>query len=394
MDAFWASLDPTRPSGDDPARVLDALARFYGDFHRTFRDSRGRRWKTELFVAIQPKLREDLNALIKLCISLQGLGKPPYPQAELSQLKSLDERTRTHLYQLDQEEKSFQLKPSASPRLFELNYLYQGWSRNFLPSKALQHFLKSYLAELVGLGKQLRDLRETSQMPESGSEEQELTEQTLREFSTLQSQLGELKAAIASGPEACRNIVEALLASGENLAKSFHRLESLAPPTTPCPFCQGSLSLSGRCKDCGRLLPHLEESMAVAGRQTSPFRSNNLRTLDLALIAWEQSAKSQTDWNDCQNSLRQFCHSVDSGNKGVEMLPTSADRPIDPESAERLKEQELQKVSRVFTKARNQMASFAAQSFPPDKPLEVDWRDELIDIEDSLENLQTSLQPS
>lgn len=393
IEALWASLDQTHPSGDDPARVLEALNRFYGDFHRTFRESRTKRWRTELFETLEPKLRRDLNALLKLCNSLQQHKKPPYPQEDLKELKRLDQLTRTHLYQLELEEQSFQLPASPSPRLFELNYFYQGWARNFLTPKPLQAFLANYNRELQASAEQLQNVKKSGQNLGPESKELQLADQTMAEFESLREQMNQLRTNISSGPEACRTIVDRILNTGKDLARSFQELEACSPPQTPCPFCQGSLSLTGRCKQCGRLLPHLEESIAASSENPSSFRSHNLRTLDLALLAWEQSQKTATDWNDCQSSLREFCRSVDSGNKRVEMLPTSSERPIDPDSPQRQSELKLQEVATVFTRARNKMATFAAQSYPPNEPLEVDWRDELIDIEDTLESLQTSLQP-
>ena len=80
IEAFWASLDKERPSGDDPKRVALALSRFYQDFKSNIDRSRGSRWKTPLFKESDPQIQAGLNRLLGLVDEIT----PTLPAADIA----------------------------------------------------------------------------------------------------------------------------------------------------------------------------------------------------------------------------------------------------------------------------------------------------------------------
>lgn len=395
IEALWASLDKERPSGDDPARVVSALHRFYQDFQRNYTQGRRNRWKTPVFNAQDPGIRANLELAIELTGNLSANFSPDSPL--LSELRRLDPELRKAIAALDIEERTFNIQPNESPKLMQLDYLFEGWSRGLLSAEPLEAFLKEFLRATGGTRGDIVSALKTSKSREKESEEEtSAIEQATSGVDHLETSLRELLNSLGRGAVACRPLRDSIMQHGRQLGQAFHRLEQVSPITEPCPFCGGSLSLSGRCRSCGRRLPHLEEVEGPTGgadAPQSPFISNNLRRVDLALNAFNNDPDNESLWKEFQEAVRHLGKQVDAGKQQVEMLSSSPDRPIDPDSPERMDERELADISSVFVKAQRALAAFAFQPFPPEGDLPEDWREPLLTVEPRLQALENKWAP-
>ncbi len=388
IDALWASLDKERPSGDDPARVVSALHRFYTDLHRAYLQGRRNRWKTPLFQSVDGPLRVGLEKVLELTVALDKLGAEIEGSHHLEDLRQTDLKLRQAIHKLGEEEKTFGLEARESPKLQQLDYLYEGWSRSLLDSESVETFLRQFLQATHSTRTDIAKA-EREATKKSSEEELEAIEEATSRVDQLEAIIGGLLESLPSGPSVCRPLRDALFENAEGLGLAFHRLEQCSPIQEPCPFCGGSLSLSGRCRSCGRRLPHLEE--VEAGEQTGPtsdFLSNNLRAVDFALQAWESDPDSEELWRQFQDSVRTFGKQVDAGRQQLQMLEASPDRPIDPASRERLDEAELNDISKVFVEAQRVLSAFAFQPFPPYDDLPSDWTDPVRAMEPRLQALE------
>ena len=394
IEALWASLDQERPSGDDPARVASALHRFYQDLHRAYLQGRRNRWRTPVFQAHDAGLRENLDLAVEVTGELAQNCQADSPLS--ARLRQLDPEIRKALWALEQEEKSFGIAPNESPKLMQLDYLFQGWSKGLLGSEPLEEFLQQFLKEAKATQGEIASALSGAKNRDKESEEENAAiAQAEDGAQELIAALERLQTEISRGAAACRPLRDAVMACGQTLGQSYHRLEQVSPVTEPCPFCGGSLSLSGRCRSCGRRLPHLEEiegSFEPEGPQ-SDFLSKNLRKVDLALKAFEDDPDSEALWKEFQNTVREFGKQVDAGKQHVEMLSSSPSRPIDPASPERLAEAELVEISAAFVEAHRALSVFAFQPFPPYGDLPEGWREPLLAIEPRMQALENRWSP-
>lgn len=394
IEALWASLDPERPSGDDPARVVSALSRFFQDFQRNYQVGRRHRWKTPLFLAHDEKLLRHLQQAVELTTQLSHGVRAGAP--ELEELRQLDREVRQAVWALEQEERGFGLTPHESPKLRQLDYLFEGWLRGLLPVEPLEDFLQEFLQATAVTRQEIASaVSDPKKREKESDEEARVIASTSDTVDRLEKALRQLQSSLPQGPASCRPLRDAILQGGQQLGESFHQLEKITPAREPCPFCDGDLSLSGRCRQCGRRLPHLEEVQGPEGgtEPESPFVSNNLRQVDLALSAFDQDPDDESLWKAFQEAVRHFGKQVDAGRQQVEMLANSPDRPLDSSSKERLDEAELAEISAVFTQAQRVLASFAFQPFPPEHDLPDDWRQALLAVEPRLQALERRWKP-
>lgn len=395
IEALWASLDQERPSGDDPVRVASALHRFYGDFHRGFLEGRKNRWKTKLFHRNAPLVEDGLKAAIEVTRQLsETLSNDRNPPA-LAELRRLDQSIRTLVFELDQEERGFGLPSLPSPQLMQMNYLFEGWARSLLPPDPLGQFLADSLKSVGQTRQEIQRAGDTASERES-SEETQAVEEASRELESLYQALNSLASKLESDPASCNPVRDSILEHGHKLHRAFLQLEQCAPLSEPCPFCSGELSLSGRCRTCGRRLPHLEEG--PAGEETaqpieSNFRANNLRAVDLAVLHWE-AAPNENLWKDLQAAVRRFGQQVTQGQKKVAMLAGSPDRPVSSDSPDRLREAELIEIGKAFNEGQKLLSNFAFQPFPPKQGLAENWRESLYQAEARLQALERKLEAS
>jgi hypothetical protein len=395
IEALWASLDAERPSGDDPARVVYALNRFYTDFHRAYLQGRRNRWKTSLFQAQDPSLRANLELVVDLTKRLSESFRADSPLLE--ELRRVDPEIRKAVFAIEQEERTFGIQPNESPKLMQFDYLFEGWSRGLLPVEALEEFLEEFRRATAGTRGEIEGALKTARSRDKESEEETSAIQDATSgVDGLEQAIGELQACLGRGAAACRPLRDAIMTYGRELGQSFHRLEQVAPVSEPCPFCGGSLSLSGRCRSCGRRLPHLEEvDLGPGGEEgpQSPFISMNLRKVDLALDAFNNDPDNEGLWKEFQDAVRHLGKQVDQGKLHVELLSNSPERPVDADSPERLAEAELADISAVFVQAQRLLATFAFQPFPPEGDLPDDWREPLLAVEPRLQAMETRYTP-
>lgn len=394
IEALWASLDPERPSGDDPARVVSALNRFYSDFQRAYMQGRKQRWRTPLFQQKDAVLRERLEQALQLTGELAAGFVRTSPL--LDDLRRLDPDIREAVASLEAEEKTFGIAPNASPKLMQLDYLFEGWSRGLLDAEPLATFLQEFLKAASATRGDIATALKTGKRHERESaEETSAIEQATGGVDGIERDLRALLDNLSRGAAACRPLRDAVMEHGRQLGQSFQRLEQVAPPTEPCPFCGGNLSLSGRCRSCGRRLPHLEEIAVEPGefQAQSPFISNNLRAVDLALTASDNDPDNEELWRAFQDAVRAFGKQVDAGKQQVEMLSSAPDRPIDPDSSERQAERELTEISAIFVAAYRALSTFAFTPFPPEGELPDDWREPLLAAEPRLQALENRYAP-
>lgn len=394
IEALWASLDTERPSGDDPARVASALSRFYTDFQRGYLLGRRNRWRTPLFQAQDPAIRENLEQALTLTNELSQGVRADSPA--LAKLRQIDPEIRKAFWALEQEEKTFGVAPNESPKLMQFDYLFEGWSRGLLGVEPLEEFLQQFLKEAKATRQEIGTALQTAKNRDKETEEESSAiDQASGGTEQLVDALENLLSNLSRGATACRPLRDAILSSGKVLGQSYHRLETVSPVTEPCPFCGGSLSLSGRCRSCGRRLPHLEEiegNFEPEGPQ-SDFLSLNLRKVDLALKAFENDPDNETLWKEFQDTVRHFGKQVDAGKQHLEMLANAPDRPIDPAAPERLAEAELAEISAAFVTAQRALSAFAFQPFPPYGDLPEDWREPLLAIEPRMQALEAKWSP-
>lgn len=395
IEALWASLDKERPSGDDPARVVSALHRFYIDFQRAYSQGRRNRWKTPLFNELDANLRSNLELAVELTGNLDGNFSADSPL--LDELRRVDPEIRKAVFALEQEERGFGIQPNESPKLMQFDYLFEGWSRGLLSVDPVEAFLEEFLRATANTRTEIANaIKGAKSRDKESEEESSAISAATQGVDSLEHDLRALLENLDRGATACRSQRDAIMSHGRQLGQSFHRLEQVAPPTEPCPFCGGALSLSGRCRSCGRRLPHLEEVAAPEGGEeaaSSPFISNNLRKVDLALTAFNNDPDNDGLWREFQDAVRHFGKQVDGGKQQVEMLANSPERSIDPDSAERQDEAVLAEISAVFVNAQRLLAGFAFQPFPPENDLPEDWREPLLAVEPRLQALETKWAP-
>lgn len=388
MDAFWASLDKERPSGDDPKRVAFALSQFYSDLQSHIARARSLRWQTPLFKELDPKVAETLTEIRQ---TVEALTKV-LPQADpdqLEKLKNLDLSLRRSSYALEQEERECGLPVFASPKLNKFNYLFEGWKRGFLSSGPLRGFVSEYIFAVQ------QSLKEISQAeknvnPRESEEEKEAVQEAITAVTELEKALKSFQASLDSSPQ--QSLADRVLGLSDRLSEVYQTLEQCAPLETPCPFCGGQISLSGRCRSCTRRLPHLEEQDVEGPEIQSEFISNNCRAVDLALLRWEQSPENPELWKDCQAAVRSFADQVNAGRKSLEMLAVAMDRPVDSASEIRKKETSLQEVAKAFQDAVTTLSKFTLASAPPSTPLPASWREPLQEAELQLREIELALQ--
>ncbi len=394
IEALWASLDAERPSGDDPARVASALSRFYTDLQRGYLQGRRNRWRTPLFQAQDPGIRDNLEQALALTTELSHAIRPDSPA--LAKLRQIDPEIRKAFWALEQEEKTFGIAPNESPKLMQFDYLFEGWARGLLGFEPVEEFLEQFLKEANATRGEIGTALKTAKNRDKESvEESSAIDQASDGTERLIQAVDNLLSNLSRGAAACRPLRDAILASGKTLGQSYHRLETVAPVTEPCPFCGGNLSLSGRCRSCGRRLPHLEDvqgDFEPEGPQ-SEFISMNLRRVDLALKAFEADPDDDKLWKEFQDAVRHFGKQVDAGKQHLEMISNAPDRPIDSASPERLAEAELSEISAAFVVAQRALSAFAFQPFPPYDDLPDGWRDSLLAIEPKMQALENKWTP-
>ena len=391
IEAFWASLDKERPSGDDPKRVALALSKFYTDFKSNIDRSRGSRWKTPLFRESDPKIQSGLSRLLTLVDEVI----PTLPAADpskLAEIRQHDETVRKALFALEQEESKLDLPRFESPKLNQFNYLYEGWRRNFLDAEPLRNFLAEYRQAVAQTAKEVEEA-ERQVNPRESEEEKEAVEQAVITVAEFGIALSSLSSKISAGAEACRPEVARILEIGQKLGSVFQTLEQCAPLQDPCPFCGGQLSLSGRCRSCGRRLPHLEEAESEGPEIQSEFLSVNCREVDLALLRWETEPENEELWRKFQEAVRTFASHVVQGRKSLEMLAMAADRPVDSQSEMRQKEVVLKEISDTFQTALTTLSRFSQSTHPPGQPLDGSWKEPLKEAELKLQELERSTAP-
>lgn len=395
IEAFWASLDSERPSGDDPARVALALQRFFTDLEQHCQRARASRWRTELFLETAPRLETQLREVVTVCGELARTLPDARHSPQLETLRQLDQSIRGATFALEQEERGFGLPNLSSPQLMQFNYLFEGWKRGLLDSSPLAGFLKSFLGALDEATREVAKAQGSAAERES-EQETLAVELAQQELEGLQKALLALRSKLSGAASACLSEVEQVLQHGSELARAFQMIEQCAPLAEPCPFCGGELSLSGRCRTCGRRLPHLEENVPE-GEQApieSNFRANNLRMVDLALLRWQREPTSDELWKEFQGAVRRFGQQVEEGRKEIEMLATAPDRPVASDSPDRIREQQLGEVAEAFNQAQISLSRFAFQTFPPSDNLPENWREGLFAAEARLQQLEKQLEPS
>lgn len=388
IEAFWASLDEKRPSGDDPKRVASALKAFYQDLTKQLAHSRIGRWKTPLFRELEPKIQADVRELQRLVTEFADTGS-----ADLDSLRARDESVRTSIFRLQEEESDFGLVPHPSPKINQLNYYFQGWKRGLLEPGPLQQFLKAYSQSLRQTRKEIRSVS-LEPGPRETEEETRAIELSLQLLEQLNELVRKLQKQIPMGAATCDAVVKSIGETGIKLGEAFETLEKCSPVTEPCPFCGGQLSLSGRCRGCGRRVPHLEESQEPASVSLeSPFLSQNCRKVDLALRAWEAEKNDVELWKSLQQAVRTFGAQIVEGRKSAELLATNPERPIDSQDSLRQKEESLRAIGQVFQDALSTLSKFSRPTEPPSSSIALDWREPLLEAELKLKELQDSLQP-
>jgi hypothetical protein len=391
IEAFWASLDKERPSGDDPKRVARAVSKFYQDFKSSIDRSRDSRWKTPLFKQADPQIQAGLKSLLALVDEIIP-NLPAVDSAKLDEIRKNDETVRKALFALEQEEMKLDLPRFPSPKLNQFNYLYEGWRRNFLDSEPLRSFLAEYRQAVAQTAKEVQEA-ERHVNPRESEEEKAAVEEAVTAVARFGIALSSLSAKLPSGPEACGDLVARVLEIGQELGAVFQTLEQCAPLQDPCPFCGGQLSLSGRCRSCGRRLPHLEEGESEGPEIQSEFISNNCRAVDLALLRWESEPENEELWRDFQEAVRTFASHVVQGRKSLEMLAMSSERPIDSQHEMRKKEVVLKEVADIFQSTLSALSKFSQASHPPAQPLDGSWREPLKEAELKLQELERSTAP-
>jgi hypothetical protein len=392
MEALWASLDKERPSGDDPKRVVFALQRFYSDLQAHLKKARRSRWKTSLFRELEP----GINKNVSLLLELTGTLARALPQADLGLLENLrttDESLRRATASLEKEELEFGLPVHPSPKLNQLNYLFEGWRRRYLPLNSVREFSIQYGKDIAVTKKELATTKERATGRESETET-EAIELAVNSVAALADHMKRFTKTTDSGAEACVPIVNEILELGKRLGEAFQTLEQCAPLKEPCPFCGGVISLSGRCRSCSRRLPHLEQVEPEEGSPQSTFLSQNCRALDLAVLKWETNPKDLGLWKKLQTAVREFASHVTQGRQSMEMLALAQDRPIDPDSAPRQNETRLQQVGAAYQEALTTLAKFSEPNCPPESPLDPSWREPLKAAELELQSIQQALQPT
>jgi DNA repair exonuclease SbcCD ATPase subunit len=391
IEAFWASLDSERPSGDDPKRVALALSKFYTDLKKHVEQTRTFRWKTELFKSSDPEIRSTLDQILKLINEIE----PTLPGADptkLEQLRGLDESVRKTTFALEQEERQNDLPLFESPKLNQFQYLYEGWRRGLLPLEPLKSFLHDYRQAVRQTSREIEEAAK-SVNPRESAEEKAAVDQATASVAELRKALSEFASKLEAGAEACHPIAAKVLETGKTLGSVFHTLEKCAPLQDPCPFCGGQISLSGRCRSCSRRLPHLEETESEGQEIVSDFRSQNCRAVDLALLRWEAEPENSELWRGFQEAVREFGKHVVTGRKSLEMLAVAADRPVDSQSEMRKKEKTLAEVADSFQSALTLLSKFSQSAQPPETPLDGAWREPLKEAEQILRELETSVAP-
>ena len=392
IDALWASLDEERPSGDDPKRVASALHRFFVDLRANLERSREHRWKTELFLKLEPQVRRDVTDLLQLAEELSQSLPTRDPEA-LERLRSLDTSLRKATFELAQEEAAYQLAPHPSPKLNQFNYLFRGWERGLLERDPIEKFSGEYLRQVQTTR---REIESTVQQisPRESEREKTAIENAVQQLTELASTLQAFRQTLSLGPSSCTSIVERLLESGRDLGRTFDVLEQCAPLEDPCPFCGGQISLSGRCRSCSRRLPRLEESSSDGEAvPQSSFETQNCRDVVQALLLWEAEPENQSLWLEFQKAVRTFAAQATKGHKDAEMLAMAPDRPIDSQSEPRRQEEKLKEVGQAFQTALTTLSRFSDHATPPASPLGDQWREPLREAEAILRELQTALQP-
>jgi len=392
MEAFWASLHPERPSGDDPRQVALALSRFFADLRKNIEKSRALRWRTPLFRELDPEIRSHLETIQRLLDEILP-SLPPGPSDKLEELKQRDQALRKATLALEQEERLTDLPTFESPKLNQFNYFFEGWRRGLLPVDALAKFVREYRLAVEDTRREIEQAQ-SNVNPRESEEEKDAVEQAVAGVEELRSALAELTDKLPNGPGACEEAARRILQSGQSLGSVFHALEQCAPLTDPCPFCGGALSLSGRCRSCGRRLPHLEESAGGKSEITSSFLSNNCRAVDLALLRWEAEPENTELWRTFQEAVRTFAQHVVTGRQSLEMLATAVDRPIDSQHEMRLKEVELKEVGDAFQSALTLLSKYSQPTEPPLDRLDGSWREPLLAAELKLQELERSATPN
>ena len=392
IDAFWASLNKERPSGDDPKRVASALNNFYTDLQKRLNEGRVSRWKTPLFKQLDPDVSRRVEELVNLTAEL-SITLPSIDQAKLDRLKALDEAVRKATFELAQEESQIALEPHPSPKLNQFNYLFRGWERGLLDRLPIEKFSAEY-AKLLGTTRREIESTVNQVSPRESEQEKQSIDSAITQLSELEALVQGFRQLLPQGAPACTAIVDRLLATGKSLGKTFETLEQCAPLQDPCPFCGGQISLSGRCRSCSRRLPHLEEVAPEGGEgPTSTFLTQNCRAVDIALLNWEAEPENQDLWLEFQKAVRQFAGHVTRGHKEAEMLAMSPDRPIDSQSELRKQEETLKEVGQAFQEALTTLSKFSDNPLPPAHRLDDKWRESLREAEEKLRELQTALQP-
>ena len=390
MEAYWASLDSERPSGDDPKRVALALQSFYNDLAQTVRQGHRNRWKTPLFQKVYPEVVKQIERLHDLSRELAEVVPAP-DDRRLDELRALDESLRRSTFQLQTEEQNFGLPIHPSPKLNQLNYLFQGWKRGLLEVESVEDFAKLYDRSIRQTQKELRKILKTPN-PKEGDTERLAIEKAVASVESMSRESQAFLSKLGGSARECEPHLERLMQQGHTLGEAFETLEQCAPITDPCPFCGGQISLSGRCKNCTRRLPHLESLDAEEEGPRSEFLSKSCRALDLAVLAWENNPEDLEAWKELQKAVREFGSHVSEGRKSFDMLAAAQDRPIDADSRERKQEESLKKVGQLFQETLTLWSRFTQSSEPPGSPPQ-GWRNPLKEAEEILKELQEALQP-
>ena len=390
IEAYWASLDSERPSGDDPKRVALALQSFYNDLTQTVEQGYRNRWKTPLFKKVYPDVIKQIERLHDLSGELAAVV-PTDEDSRLAELRTLDESLRRSTFQLQTEEQNFGLPVHPSPKLNQLNYLFQGWKRGLLEVESVEDFARLYERSIRQTQKELKQIIKTPN-PKEGDAERTAIEKAVASVESMLLEAQAFLSQLRRSANDCEPHMEKLLQQGHTLGEAFEALEQCAPITDPCPFCGGQISLSGRCKSCTRRLPHLEAVEADEEGPQSEFLSKSCRALDLAVLAWESNPDDLEAWKELQKAVREFGGHVSEGRKSFDMLAAAQDRPIDADSRERKQEESLKKVGQLFQETLTLWSKFTQSSEPPGSPPQ-GWRDPLKEAEEILKELQEALQP-
>lgn len=309
-------------------------------------------------------------------------------------IRALDESLRKHTWDLEQEEKAFDLPAFDSPKLTYFNYLFQGWSRSLIAPSVLRQFLVDYEKSISITLKEIEKTSSQVSKKESSAETQAIEEATAL-TKRLSGSVSSLLQRISAGPQGCEGLVQEILKTGHGLAIAFEKLENCSPLSEPCPFCGGVLLLSGRCRSCSRRMPHLKEDLPDEEQPLdSDFLSNNCRALDLAVKRWQAEPSDENLWNKLKEQVLKFSACVTTGNKQREFLSASPDRPIDSQQDSRVMESALNEIGLEFHRALTILAEFTRQNFPPSKELSKTWRDPLLKAESKLQEIENQLSVS